>query len=116
MYLLGPWPMGNGDHHPMLQADTRVHYWPAGEMDKMTTIYILLALAAVFVELSPKVNTDYVLKKFGLVLVFIGCMTGLIGKSTMLIPVGMLIYLGSNIVGSFYMRHKRRASDRRAHG
>jgi hypothetical protein len=82
----------------------------------MTTIYILLALATLFVECSPKVNTDFILKKFGLLLVFLGCVTGIVGKSSMLVPVGMLIYLGSNIVGSFYIRHKRRASDRRAHG
>ena len=110
----------------MLQADTRIYHWSAGEMDKMTTIYILLALATLFVECSPKVNTDYVLKKLGLLLIFLGCVAAAANEihpihqakidHTILIPIGMLIYIGSNIISSFHIRHKRRSSDRRAHG
>lgn len=109
----------------MLQADTRIDYGAAGEMDKMTTIYILLALATLFVECSHKVNTDYILKKSGLLLIFLGCVAGYAGKkiqlaqfgqSIDLIPIGALVYMASNIISSFHIRHKRRASDRRAHG
>lgn len=76
-----------------------------------TLLYLSIALVVFFVEVSAKVNTDSVGKKTGLCLMLIGALLELAKVHTQLLPLGVLIYFGRNILTSYFNYKKRRAED-----
>lgn len=76
-----------------------------------TILYILIIAVVFFAEVSDRVNTDSVGKKTGLCLILIGSLLELAHVHTQLLPLGVLIYFGRNILVSYINHKKRRSSD-----
>lgn len=81
-------------------------------------IYLLLAAIVVIEEILPnwKVDTRPYCKKLGGFTICIGCLVGMAGVATILVPAGALLYFASNIMAAYSNRRFRRESDQRAHG
>lgn len=80
-------------------------------MSLHSLLYLLIITVVFFVEISDKVNTDSVGKKTGLCLMITGALLELAKVHTQLLPLGVLIYFGRNILVSYLNHKKRRASD-----
>lgn len=76
-----------------------------------TLLYLSIVIVIFFVEVSNRVNTDSLGKKTGLCLMMIGALLELAKVHTQLLPVGVLVYFGRNILVSYMNHKKRRASD-----
>lgn len=76
-----------------------------------TLLYLSIVIVILFVEVSHKVNTESIGKKTGLCLMIIGALLELAKVHTQLLPLGVLIYFGRNILMSYINHKKRRASD-----
>lgn len=76
-----------------------------------TLLYLLIIAVVFFAEVSNKVNTDSLGKKTGLCLILIGALLELAHVHTQLLPLGVLIYFGRNILVSYFNYKKRRVSD-----
>ena len=81
----------------------------------METIYLIIFICVIFVELSPKINTYGFLKQASLCLMAVGAMVSIAGHDNYFISIGIAIYLLHNIY--YAMRKNRRSDDRsqRAH-
>lgn len=80
-------------------------------MQLHSLLYLLIILAVSFAEISGKVNTDSGLKKIGLGFIFVGAVMEVAKVHNPLLPIGVLIYFGRNILVSYLNHKKRRAND-----
>ena len=79
----------------------------------METIYLIIFICVIFVELSPKINTYGFLKQVSLCLMAVGAMVSIAGHDNYFISIGIAIYLLHNIY--YAMRKNRRRDDRSQH-
>jgi hypothetical protein len=79
----------------------------------MNTIYLLLAISCVVMEISSKINTDNIIEKVGLSVIFLGCVISLQGRWNHLIPIGTCVYVASVLLRGLIATHRRRMSDRK---
>ena len=78
----------------------------------METIYLIIFICVIFAELSPKINTNGILKQIALCLMAVGAMVSLSGNRSYLISIGVALYLIHNI---YYAMRKNRRHDDRTH-
>ena len=70
--------------------------------------YLIIAICA-FAEVSSKINTQNIIKKFGLLLIIIGAIAHLSLKQNSLIEYGIMCYIAIDFINA-YIRKDRRKS------
>ena len=79
-------------------------------MEYMEYIYVVIFICIIFAELSPKINTNGMLKQVALCLMAVGAVVSLSDNRSYFISVGVAIYLVHNIY--YALRKNRRRDDR----
>ena len=75
-------------------------------------IAFILFVCCLLVELSPRINTENVIKKVGIGFVMVGALVEMTGKDSVFIEIGLIIYLVANLCSAYCTRRKRRLADR----
>ncbi len=75
-------------------------------------LYLLLFIGCIWVVVSSKINTDNSLKLIGIGFIAIGALTALAGKKSMLIDIGVFIYVWTNLLYAYFGTKKRRDYER----
>lgn len=75
-------------------------------------LYLALFGACIAVELSPKIHTDNILKKIAIGFIAVGALVEYVGRDSIFIEVGILIYLVANISTAYISNPKRRSIDK----
>ena len=75
-------------------------------------LYLALFGACIAVELSPKIHTDNILKKIAIGFIAVGSLVEYVGRESIFIEVGILIYLVANISTAYISNPKRRSADK----
>lgn len=75
-------------------------------------IYLILFVACIVIEISPRINTDTVLKKIGIGFIAVGSLVEMYGHHSKFIAFGLIMYFMSNILESYYVKYKRRVMDK----
>lgn len=78
----------------------------------MIILYTTLILLAFWAEISIKCDTHNIIKKFGLLLVILGCFGHLAHKDNCLIEIGVLCYISMDMLKAYLVKSNRRKSDR----
>lgn len=78
-------------------------------MEYMEYIYVIIFICIIFIELSPKINTNGMLKQIALCLMAVGAVVSLSDNRSYFISVGVAIYLIHNIY--YALRKNRRRTD-----
>jgi hypothetical protein len=75
-------------------------------------LYLALFGACIAVELSPKIHTDNILKKIAIGFIAVGSLVEYVGRDSIFIEVGILVYLVANLCTAYCSKPKRRSVDR----
>lgn len=75
-------------------------------------LYLALFGACIAVELSPKIHTDNILKKIAIGFIAVGALVEYVGRDSIFIEVGILVYLVANLATAYCSKPKRRSLDR----
>lgn len=75
-------------------------------------LYLALFGACIAVELSPKIHTDNIMKKIAIGFIAVGALVEYVGRDSIFIDVGILVYLVANLCTAYCSKPKRRSADR----
>lgn len=76
-----------------------------------TLLYFSIIIVCAMTEYSIKVNTESLGKKIGLALIIVGSIMEVANVHNPLVPMGVFVYFGRNVLMAYLNRQRRRASD-----
>ena len=74
-------------------------------------IPLILFILCLLIELSPRINTDNILKKIGVGFIMVGALVDIAGSQSQFIEMGLVIYLVTNLLSAYVFERKRRAGE-----
>lgn len=75
-------------------------------------IFLFLFILCLIIEMSPRIDTDNVIKKVGIGFIMVGSLVELYGNSTPFIIIGIALYLFALLSSAYFGGRSRRTYDK----